>query len=321
MMICCFDLWKGGKTVEEGSEEWKEMSKKVREACESDGCFLLRCDEINSKGAREELFKNMEELFRLPQQTKQQHIVSKPFSSFNVNKFMHTHYESFGLDDVLLSTSVDTLANLMWPQGNPHFCSLNVCILCSETLKGMSLKMSEVSSMILKMIVEGYGLSQHHISDVENMKSCSHVRLNMYITDKNNTADKDKSNGHTDKNTLTILCENEVQGLQVLSKTGTWVDIVVPQNCFVVIVGDTLKAWSNGRLHAATHRVIMSGEKERYTFGVFVAPKDEMKIEVPRGLVDEKIHPLRYRPFNYGEFITHFVSTHDHNAVDVFAGV
>ncbi|BAT78203.1 hypothetical protein LR48_Vigan04g214500 [Vigna angularis] len=312
MMISCFDFWKGGKTVEEGSEEWKEMSKKVREACESDGCFLLRCDEINSKGAREEVFKNMEELFHLPQQTKQQHIVSKPFSSFNVHKFMHTHYECFGLDDVLLSTSVDTLANLMWPQGNPHF---------RETLKGMSLKMSEVSLVILKMIVEGYGLSQHHISDVENMKSCSHVRLNMYNTDKNNTAYKDKSNGHTDKNTLTILCENEVQGLQVLSKTGTWVDIVIPENCFVVIVGDALKAWSNGRLHAATHRVIMSGEKERYTFGVFVAPKEEMKIEVPGELVDDKIHPLRYRPFNYGEFFSHFVSTHNHNAIDVFAGL
>ncbi|XP_014500779.1 probable 2-oxoglutarate-dependent dioxygenase AOP1 [Vigna radiata var. radiata] len=312
MTISCFDFWKDGMIVQEGSEEWKEMSVTVKEACESDGCFLLRCDEINSKGAREELFKNMKALFHLPKKTKQQYISPKPFSSFSLYNYMDTHHESFGLDDVLLSTSVDTLTNLMWLQGNSHFC---------ETLKGMSLKMSEVTWVILKMIVEGYGLSQHHISDVENMKSRSHVRLNMYNTDKNNTANEDGFYGHTDKNTLTILCENEVQGLQVLSKTGTWVDIVIPHNCFVVIVGDTLMAWSNGRLHAATHRVMMSGEKERYTFGVFVAPKEEMKIEVPRGLVDDKIHPLRYGPFNYGEFIGHFVSTRNHNAVDVFAGL
>ncbi|XP_014500861.1 probable 2-oxoglutarate-dependent dioxygenase AOP1.2 [Vigna radiata var. radiata] len=188
----------------------------------------------------------------------------------------------------------------------------------------MSLKMSEVSWVILKMIVEGYGLSQHHISDVENMKSCSDLRLNMYITDKNNTENKYRSSGHIDKNTLTVLCQNEVQDLQVLSKTGTWIDIVIPENCFVVIVGDALKAWCNGRLHAATHRVVMSGEKERYTFGAFVAPKDEMKIEVPRGLVDNKMHPLRYRPFNYREFLNFFASTRSRNlenALEVFAGV
>ncbi|WVZ20780.1 hypothetical protein V8G54_008102 [Vigna mungo] len=311
MTISCFDFWKGGMIVDEGSEEWKKMSMKVKEACESDGCFLLRCDEINSKGAHKELFKNMKALFHLPQETKQQYISPKPFRSFSLYNYMDTHYESFGLDDVLLSTSVDTLANLMWPQGNSHFC---------ETLKGMSLKMSEVSLVILKMIVEGYGLSQHHITYVENMKSSSDIRLNMYITDKSNEK-KYKSNGHTDKNTLTILCENEVQGLQVLSKTGTWIDIVIPENCFVVIVADALKAWSNGRLHAATHRVMMSGEKERYTFGVFATPDEEMKIEVPRELVDDKIHPLRYRPFHYREFFNFFASNHrNENALEMFAG-
>ncbi|XP_014499326.1 probable 2-oxoglutarate-dependent dioxygenase AOP1.2 [Vigna radiata var. radiata] len=309
MTISCFDFWNGGMIVEEGSEEWKEMSMKVKEACESDGFFLLRCDEINSKGARKELFKNMKALFHLPQEAKQQHISPKPFRSFSLYNYMNTHYESFGLDDVLLSTSVDTLANLMWPQGNPHFC---------VALKGMSLKMSEVSWVILKMIVEGYGLSQHHISDVENMKSSSDVRLNMYITDAEN---KSTSNGHTDKNSLTILCENEVQGLQVLSKTGTWIDIVIPENCFMVIVGDVLKAWSNGRLHAATHRVMMSGEKERYSFGVFVTPDEEMKIEVPCELVDDKIHPLRYRPFHYGDFFNFSASNHiKENALEMFAG-
>ncbi|XP_014499324.1 probable 2-oxoglutarate-dependent dioxygenase AOP1.2 [Vigna radiata var. radiata] len=314
MTISCFDFWKGGIAVEEGSEEWKEMSMKVKEACESDGCFLLRCDEINSKGAREELFKNMKALFHLPQETKQQYISPRPFRSFSLYNYMDTHYESFGLDDVLLSTSVDTLTNLMWPQGNPHFC---------ETLKGMGLKMSDLSLVILKMIVDGYGLSHHHILEVENMKSSSDVRLNMYYTEKSNVENKYKSNGHIDKNTLTILWENEVQGLQVLSKTGTWIDILIPDNCFVVIVGDALKAWSNGRLHAATHRVIMSGEKERYTFGVFVAPKEEMKIEVPRDLVDDKIHPLHYRPFHYGEFLNFFASTRSQNmenALEVFAG-
>ncbi|RDX61783.1 hypothetical protein CR513_59955, partial [Mucuna pruriens] len=33
MMIPCLDFCKGGVALEEGNEEWKEMCKKVREAC------------------------------------------------------------------------------------------------------------------------------------------------------------------------------------------------------------------------------------------------------------------------------------------------
>jgi len=53
---------------------------------------------------------------------------------------------------------------------------------------------------------------------------------------------------------------------------------------------------------------VVNGEKERYSFGLFTMPKEEMNIEVPRELVDEKSHPLRYHPFNYGEYFSYFVS-------------
>jgi len=82
-----------------------------------------------------------------------------------------------------------------------------------------------------------------------------------------------------------------------------------------------LQAWSNGRLHAATHRVMMKEGRERYSFALFAVPKDEVKIEVPAELVEANIHPLRYRPFNYGDYFKYYVSTLNHNALDVFAGV
>ena len=65
----------------------------------------------------------------------------------------------------------------------------------------------------------------------------------------------------------------------------------------------------------------MSGDKERYSFGVFGMPKEEMKIEVPHELVDDKIHPLRYRPFKFGEYISYFVSNLKENALEVFVGL
>lgn len=65
----------------------------------------------------------------------------------------------------------------------------------------------------------------------------------------------------------------------------------------------------------------MSGDKERYSFGLFAVPKEDVKIEVPPEFVDDKLYPLRYRPFNYGEYFNYFVSTRKENALDIFAGV
>lgn len=67
------------------------------------------------------------------------------------------------------------------------------------------------------------------------------------------------------------------------------------------------------------HKVVMSGDKDRYAFMLFAIPKDDVKIEVPPELVDDKLFPLRYRPFKFGEFHDYFVSTL--KGVETFAAV
>lgn len=70
------------------------------------------------------------------------------------------------------------------------------------------------------------------------------------------------------------------------------------------------------------HRVVMNGgDKERYSLGLFAMPKDEMVVAVPRELVDDKMHPLRYKPFKYGEYFKYHVSTLKEDALEAFAGV
>ncbi|XP_020207078.1 probable 2-oxoglutarate-dependent dioxygenase AOP1 [Cajanus cajan] len=295
----------------EGSEEWKELSKKVREACERHGCFILINDMV-PKGLRDDMFLCMKELFDLPEETKRKHISPKAYRSYNCDCPLVTLCQSFGIDDVPISDSAHAFTNLMWPRGNPSFC---------DTLNSTSSKMFELTFMILKMILEGYGLPKQYTSDIEEMKSSSNFRLIKYIVPQNDEVCEIGLLPHTDKSALTILCENEVQGLEVLTKTNKWIPLKIPQEGFVVLVGDILKAWSNGRLDAATHRVMMKGEKERYSFALFSVPKEEVKIEVPPELVEDNMYPLRYKPFNYGEYFKYFVSTLKENALDVFAGV
>ncbi|KAJ1415864.1 Isopenicillin N synthase-like [Sesbania bispinosa] len=153
-----------------------------------------------------------------------------------------------------------------------------------ETLKSMSSKMLNLCFLIMKMITKGYVLPQHYISDVENMKSSSNSRLMKYKDPENSSNDASEVAliAHTDKSALAILCQNEVQ---------------------------------------ATHRVMMRGDKERYSFGLFALPKEDVVIKVPHELVDDEIHPLRYKPFKYGEYFNYHVSTLKENALEAFAGL
>jgi len=45
---------------------------------------------------------------------------------------------------------------------------------------------------------------------------------------------------HSDKNIVTILYQNEVQGLEVLTKDGKWISHKPSPHTFVVMIGDSL---------------------------------------------------------------------------------
>ena len=84
-------------------------------------------------------------------------------------------------------------------------------------------------------------MEKYYNSQKEN--SASVFRLMKYTVPPSN----DSAIGlvtHTDKNILTILCQNEVQGLEVLSKEGNWIRLNFCKDSFIVIIGDLLKVSS-----------------------------------------------------------------------------
>jgi isopenicillin N synthase-like dioxygenase len=111
----------------------------------------------------------------------------------------------------------------------------------SETMKKMGTKMVELHSLILKMILDGYGLPKQYTSTIEELKYHSSFRFMKYKVPEINKDCEIALVPHTDKNTLTILCQNEVQGLEFLTKDNKWIQLDIPQEGCIVIVGDTLK--------------------------------------------------------------------------------
>jgi isopenicillin N synthase-like dioxygenase len=60
----------------------------------------------------------------------------------------------------------------------------------------------------------------------------------------------------------------EVKGLQVLNKTGVWVDVPVVPDTFVVNIGQAFEVVTGGVCKATTHRVL-SGQRERFSVPFF----------------------------------------------------
>ncbi|CAN1835420.1 Probable 2-oxoglutarate-dependent dioxygenase AOP1.2 [Linum perenne] len=100
---------------------------------------------------------------------------------------------------------------------------------------------------------------------------------------------------------------NQVQGLEVQTKNGTWIKSQPSPTTFIVMIGDSLKAWLNGRLHSPLHRVMMSGNESRYSLGLFSVPKSGYIIEAPVEMVDKE-HPLLFKPFDHVEFLSFYYS-------------
>ncbi|OUZ99651.1 Oxoglutarate/iron-dependent dioxygenase [Macleaya cordata] len=312
--ILCVDLSKDPKDLEEGSEGWKNLCKKVREACEEYGCFQVVYEKIPVE-LYEEMVMALRDLFDLPVETKQKNKSSKqPYSGYIGKADVVPLYESLGIEDAPILDMAQAFTDLMWPNGNPAFC---------KTINRMSQMVLELELLIRKMVFESYGIENYYDSNVKNSQCV--LRVIKYDAPRHSDDDSTTMGllSHTDKNILTVLYQQDLPGLEVLSKEGDeWFQVSPRHGTFTVLVGETLKALSNGRAHAVKHRVILRiSEKERYSYGLFSAPKEDVMVEVPKELVD-KDHPLLYRPFNYVDFFRFFYQNYTlENVLEVYAGV
>ncbi|GLT52097.1 hypothetical protein SLA2020_254580 [Shorea laevis] len=146
-------------------------------------------------------------------------------------------YESMGIDDANVIEKVEELTKILWPEGNASF-----------------------SLIIRRMILESFGLEKYM---EEHMSSTNYLLRVMKYKGPQRTETKLGLNAHTDKNIVTILYRNEVDGLEVKTKTGEWINVKPSPDSLIAMMGDSLYAWLNGRLYPPYHRVMMAGDKAR----------------------------------------------------------
>ena len=129
-------------------------------------------------------------------------------------------------------------------------------------------------------------------------KPISQLRLPHYVRQPHIQDHQSVNMGaHTDYECLTLL-HTRNQGLQVLRKDDTWMDVPVDPTALVVNIGDMLEAWSNGLLRSTPHRVL-NLSPERFSLPYFVAANYNTIIQPFDALVTED-RPELYQPFMAG---------------------
>ncbi len=89
-----------------------------------------------------------------------------------------------------------------------------------------------------------------------------------------------RAGAHTDYGTLTILWTDGTAGLQVLSPSGTWIDVDPIEGGLIVNLGDLMQRWTNDRWRSTMHRVVVvPGAHSRLSIPFFHNANWDARIE------------------------------------------
>lgn len=97
-------------------------------------------------------------------------------------------------------------------------------------------QLSELDKTVRRMVVESLGLEKYVDEHIDSANYL--VRVHKYSVPQPHESEPILST-HTDDNFITILNQNEVNGLEVLKKDGQWITVEPSPGSFVVIFGDS----------------------------------------------------------------------------------
>ena len=255
----------------------------------------------------EALYSNTKEFFSMPQETKRRYEIPGLAGQRG--------YTSFGKEHAKGSTAPDLKEFFQFGQtvedNDPIKAEYpdNVIVpeinAFSPTFADAYRSFENSGSALLRAIALYLGLDEKYFDQyVHNGNSI--LRAIHYPPIKEEPKSAIRAEQHEDINLITLLIGASADGLEILSKQGTWVPVTSLPEQIVVNVGDMLQRLTNNRLRSTTHRVVNPPRElwgsPRFSIPFFLHPKSSMSLACLPSCIDAE-HPKAYPDATAGEYL------------------
>ncbi|CAJ1939369.1 unnamed protein product [Sphenostylis stenocarpa] len=165
-------------------------------------------------------------------------------------------------------------------------------------------EMKKLSFKLMELIALSLGLEANKFEEFFMKDETSSIRLNHYPPCPYPHLALGVGR-HTDPGALTILAQDEVEGLEVKRRADDeWISVKPIPDAYIINLGDIVQVWSNDAYESVEHRVVVNSEKERFSFPFFFFPAHETEVRPLEELINGQ-SPSKYRPYKWGKYIVH----------------
>merc|ERR1719401_2239264 len=141
-----------------------------------------------------------------------------------------------------------------------------------ETSRELSIQLLGLGMELLELMALALGLDQDFFNRCMTQPVATHSLLH-YWPQVGDYTREIGCGAHTDYGLLTILKQDDVGGLQVLSAQDMqWILAPPVKGAYVVNLGDMIARWTGNFFKSTVHRVVNTSGKDRYSSPLFLEP-------------------------------------------------
>ncbi|KAG9132352.1 hypothetical protein Leryth_013019 [Lithospermum erythrorhizon] len=291
-------------------EDFPNQSSNLIKACENWGCFrIVNHEKMLPVSLMQEMKVVVRSLLDLPSEIKKRNTDVIVGSGYMAPSQVNPLYEALGLYDMASVDVVNEFCIQLDASPQQRYC-LNVHSEdMTNTLNNRDTIVRYAQAVNAVMIDIGQKLGESlALANVPFQEWPCQFRINKYnFTDE--TVGSYGVQIHTDSGFFTILQDDEnVGGLEVMNKSGTYVPVDPWLGTLLVNLGDMATLWSNGRFCNVKHRVLCKEAATRISIASFLLGPKETAVEPPPELVGSS-HSRLYTPITYEDYRKMRIST------------
>lgn len=246
----------------------------------------------------DDAYQDFERFFALPSETKMKYHVpgsggARGYTPFKIEQAKGAllpdlkEFYHIGREIDRHSKFAETMPPNIWPVEVPTFKE-----------KGYALfqALDNLGSRVLRALALHIHLPEHYFDDKINQGN-SILRPLHYPPILDDNVPNVRAGAHEDINFITLLVGASAEGLELLTKEGTWLPITTEGDAIVVNIGDMLQRLTNHVYPSTTHRVVNpkneNARKPRYSVPYFLHPNPNVVLD-PLAECITKENPRRY---------------------------